>query len=278
MRVVRGTLNSCPAAIKLPISLMDSKVHDAKVYKLSMEQIFFEIQIMANTALHRHPNIVDLLGVAFMPSGSEGLLPLLVLEAAHTDYPDLRHYLNTCRENFIIPLEVVYNLLSDIADGIAVLHVFGVVHGDIKPENILLFEHSRCLVAKITDFGHCGIDISGEKPRALTSEYAAREFSLYNNERVGRVEIDVYSFGLVCGELSSNGKKARFIAGKDEIDYAYWQKRIESCYPSCPKGLYLDSVLELLHETTRMNPAERIRSLSQVRSRLLGPYVAIRLH
>ncbi len=43
-------------------------------------------------------------------------------------------------------------ILSEIAKGLANLHAQGIVHADIKPENILLSEHTPPRV-RLADFG-----------------------------------------------------------------------------------------------------------------------------
>ena len=52
------------------------------------------------------------------------------------------------------------NLLVEIANGLADIHSVGVIHGDIKPQNILLDANK---VAKLADFGLASISNATSK-------------------------------------------------------------------------------------------------------------------
>lgn len=52
-----------------------------------------------------------------------------------------------------LSLEDILTLISDVLRGLAHAHQQGVIHCDIKPENILLSYRSGCWRAKISDFG-----------------------------------------------------------------------------------------------------------------------------
>jgi serine/threonine protein kinase len=80
------------------------------------------------------------------------------------------------------------------------------VHGDVKHKNILLFESNEQgrLVAKISDFGSSGVDTSNEPPRGFSDDWVPPEYSMYS-EKLGETLRDIYSFGLVCGYIATNG-------------------------------------------------------------------------
>ena len=51
-------------------------------------------------------------------------------------------------------MSMAFSLLLDAAKGVGHLHEeLGVVHLDLKPENVLVFRHPY-LHAKVADFGH----------------------------------------------------------------------------------------------------------------------------
>ena len=103
---------------------------------LSVDRFRREIQLAAS--LH-HPNIVPLLTAG----EADGLLyytmPLI-------DGDSLRTRL--AREGEL-PVGEVVRLLRDVVDALACAHERGVVHRDIKPDNVLLSRHH----AMVTDFG-----------------------------------------------------------------------------------------------------------------------------
>jgi serine/threonine protein kinase len=130
-----------------------------------------ELRVLSDTNLRQHPNIINLLGASWETVTSQSfdekqpissIRPLLIVERADPTFPTMRDYVDHCVQNQAsIPFETKHSLLSDVADALADLHACSVVHGDIKPENILLFRdhNSQSLVAKLSDFGGCYLPI-----------------------------------------------------------------------------------------------------------------------
>ena len=198
----------------------------------TIQSMYFEMQIMTHHALCDHPNIVKLLGLSMVFND----VYVMVVEAG------LCHLGRFAEDSKPLAWCLSHELIGDIADGLAILHAFGVVHGDIKPENILVFRTERRIIAKISDFGECGININKVAPRSATITWAPPEYSGAANSKIGEAERDVYSFGLVCQYLTERS--------------------------SGPPSLALT---ELIQNT--LGPASsRIRSLSGVRQRLTGRY------
>jgi serine/threonine protein kinase len=104
-----------------------------------------------------------------------------------------------------VPLALATPLLRQIAAAIDHAHSHGVIHGDIKPQNILLSEDRRtCFLA---DFGvarHFAVmDLvstiaPSDKVGAGTSAYLSPEQLSENKQSTSS---DVYAFGLVAYEL-----------------------------------------------------------------------------
>src|SRR5262244_1086481 len=86
-----------------------------------------------------HPNLVVVYDV-----GSESGAPFLVTELLEGE--SLRHRLSRGR----LPLRTALELGAQIAGGLAAAHARGVVHRDVKPENIFITSGGR---AKLLDFG-----------------------------------------------------------------------------------------------------------------------------
>lgn len=90
-------------------------------------------------------------------------------------------------------------LLVDAGRALAYAHAQGVVHGDIKPSNLLVEESGR---VQLVDFGISGLIGDHGKNLAVSRDYAAPE-----QLRLGTcaVATDIYAFGvliyrLLCGE------------------------------------------------------------------------------
>jgi serine/threonine protein kinase len=104
-----------------------------------------------------------------------------------------------------LPPSDVLRISSQVADALQLLHSERIIHGDIKPDNVLLDEDGN---AKLVDFGiaHLATTTVGISSESLSGSipYLAPE-QLEN----GRADVrsDIYALGLVTYELLS-GKKA----------------------------------------------------------------------
>lgn len=129
-----------------------------------------ELRVLSNNLQRFHPNIVDLLAISWEevqdepiddhankpPLDSLSIRPLLVVELAYQTYPTLEDYFTFAKlHDEMISADVKVSLLSDVADALSAVHKCGVVHGDIKPQNVLIFQRRQdgSLIAKLSDFG-----------------------------------------------------------------------------------------------------------------------------
>jgi hypothetical protein len=87
--------------------------------------------------------------------------------------------------------------IAGIVLGMKFLHSFGLIHGGLKPSNVLFDEHHRIQIA---DFGQSPLDPreSAGTARGVASELAAREM-LSSEERTAK--IGVFSFALILFEI-----------------------------------------------------------------------------
>lgn len=114
-----------------------------------------------------------------------------------------------------MPLEVVLPLVAQIAEALAYAHGAGIVHRDVKPENILIDEQERVWVA---DFGLARA-LSHAMDHRLTSSGIAVGSPLYMSpeQAAGDTDIDgrsdIYSLGCItfealCGEPPFTARRA----------------------------------------------------------------------
>ncbi|KAI0335320.1 kinase-like protein [Cubamyces sp. BRFM 1775] len=93
-----------------------------------------------------------------------------------------------------LPPSLIRTYLGQIADAVAFLHSKGIVHRDIKDENVVLGPNGKCV---LIDFGSSGlVKKGGWDTFSGTLDYAGPE--ILRGERYFGKEQDVWAFGVVA--------------------------------------------------------------------------------
>ncbi len=178
---------------------------------LAASRFVREIEIAASLT---HPHILPL-----HESGVEDGVFFYVMP--YVAGGSLRHRL--LREGQL-PLEAAITLACETADALACAHEHGVVHRDVKPENILLEEGH----AVVTDFGIArAISAAGDEPITEaglaigTPEYMSPEQASGDTVIDGRA--DQYALGCVLYEMLAGqppfmGRQARAVLARHVMD------------------------------------------------------------
>lgn len=160
----------------------------------------------------------------------------------------------------VLTVESALDLAIACADALAYAHGRGIVHRNVRPENILLAGRAVKLtnfkMAKKADLGtRSTFDL---RQMAQESPYAAPEFKL-GAEGHHRVDVraDVYALGAVLYEA---------LAGNPPIhlDEKYWNPPSAS-RPGIPAGLD-----DAIRQALRFDPAQRFSTMAAFRERLLA--------
>src|ERR1043166_3309704 len=118
------------------------------------------------------------------------ILPALVTEFA--ELGSVRSYQDN---GHLIAIDSKIDVLLDVARGLQALHQCGIVHGDVKTSNVLIFKHpTRSFVAKLTDFGY-SFSTNDTGILGFPKWCGAPEISKPLDRRY-MVQLDVYSYGL----------------------------------------------------------------------------------
>ena len=199
----------------------------------------------------QHPNIVTLFAVRRMRDG--GLALVMQLVPGRT----LREILN---ERGPWSFERADRVLRDVAGALAHAHNRGIVHRDVKPENIFIDETTGH--ALLSDFG---VARSIEPDSQLTATGTAIGTPAYMSpEQIDGGELDgrsdLYSLGLVGWEMLTGRRPWE---GESLYSVIYKQKREELPPIDELRRDTPDRLIYLVEGATRKNPAERWRSANE---------------
>ncbi len=153
----------------------------------------FRREALATTVL-RHQNIV-----ACLDTGTDGDQPYLVMDLIEGE--DLTARLR--RGGRLAPSEAA-RIAFDVARGLAVAHMRGIVHRDVKPGNILLAADGRAMV---TDFGIARLAADAEAVLPGTTLGSVHYFSPEQARGIATTPAsDVYGLGLVLFEMLTGAR------------------------------------------------------------------------
>jgi len=250
--VLKGKWNDVDVAVK--------KLHLDQLTKKEKNSFCKEIVILANLGMH--PNLVKLYGYCLNP-------PCIVMELVQRG--SLSYLLHYCEdpevEAKMTDGRIKKKLIFGIVDGMRQLHASQIVHGDLKPQNVLV---TTDYVAKISDFGLSRLrgktsstvasrqfgEDDEEVNVAGTAGYMAPE--LLESTSPPDYSSDVFSFGVIlneviCEEEPYSDQYANF-AGRGPFgaaNYAKQGKRPSVSYSTPP------AVKKLIERCWAADPAAR---------------------
>jgi serine/threonine-protein kinase len=161
-----------------------------------------------------HPHLVTILDASAQSDATDGAACFVVME--DVDGGSLRQRLAAGAP---LPTAEVVRLTAEVAGALQHLHEQGIVHGDVKPENILITDRGQ---AKLIDFGiaHC---ITPPPEGETDEEITVRLDALHGTTAYLAPEqiegappdarSDVYALGLVAYEM---------LAGRRPFESDHW--------------------------------------------------------
>lgn len=200
-----------------------------------------------------HPAVIRVLDIE-EPVGEP---PFLALEALKGE--TLGDYMK--REG-VIPMEVALPLFQQAAEALQAVHAAGVVHRDIKPDNLYLVGPvGKPTSIKVLDFGMAHLKEEGHDENSTsilgTAQYMAPEQILV--EPVD-ARTDIYSLGVVLFRALTGHLP---FEGRDKPDLLRHQ-----LFSPVPPVHWLNEDLpeamqQIVHKATRKAPVERFQTMAE---------------
>ncbi len=212
------------------------KILDPKLDSIILDHFLDESRIIASL---KHPNIIPVYDV-----GRVGIHFYHAME--YLEGGDLEDRI----EQKKIDVHTALEIILELSDALYLVHSKGIIHGDIKPANIV-FRSDDCPV--LTDFGISKrVDNTGKEqnsPGILTSPtYASPE--LIQGHRFDH-RTDIYSLGIVLYEMLVGEKPYK---GKTKIEMI--ANSIQEPIPTLPAEL--KPLQPLMDHLLAKDPGERI--------------------
>ncbi|MEZ2388741.1 Stk1 family PASTA domain-containing Ser/Thr kinase [bacterium RCC_150] len=187
-----------------------------------------------------HPHVVGVLD-----QGQDGHTAYIVMEyiKGHT----LRDVLN---EKTALPPRLALAFIDPVIEGLAAAHAAGLIHRDMKPENVLIADDGRI---KVGDFGLARAVTATTSTGALigTVAYLAPELVL---GKPADARSDIYSAGIMLYEMLT-GKQP--YTGDVPIQVAYQHVNATIARPSLAVPGLSTELDELVEWCTARDPEER---------------------
>jgi serine/threonine protein kinase len=209
------------------------------------DEILAEGRLLARL---RHPDIISILDAAITP------VPHLVME--YFNGPNLADRIQ--RERF--RWAEARHIVGKIADALAPLHQLGMVHRDVKPQNVLVGANGP---VKLIDFGMaCAMTPHGIGRVAGTPEYMAPEQgrAAALDQRADLYTLGVLAFEMVTGRLPFQGASALQLMNLHELAAVPPPKAFA---PELP-----DAVASLILRLLSKRPSDRFGSCHELRRAL----------
>lgn len=174
------------------------------------KDILFELRALLHEPIRYHPNLVRLLGIQWGLSPlTESVYPMLVMECS-----SLGTFQAFQASVEPLPFSTKQKLCYDVGKGLSALHACGIVHGDVKHENVLIFPNNDSaavnpFMAKLADFEGAIMGLTETEVRKMetwTWPFQAPEVDRAEPlTRDGMMLTDVYSFGLLVWRAFTDG-------------------------------------------------------------------------
>ncbi len=221
----------------------------------------FKIEALSAASLS-HPNIVSIYDV-----GNEGDAEFIVME--YVEGITLKQYLSA---KGTLPWKEAVDSAAQICSGLEHAHKKGIIHKDIKPENIIITKEG---ILKITDFG---IAKALNQGTITTGGLTMGSVHYFSPEQargsITDAKTDLYSVGILLYEMVAG---RRPFEGETAISVAMQHIEAEPVRPSMFNQSIPKSLEAVILKAMKKNQSERYQSATEMLIDLKKVYVGSRV-
>jgi serine/threonine protein kinase len=195
-----------PLALK---SVLPFENFTSREEKERLGDVILVLRALSHPWLRGHPNIIQLLGLGWETDSANisRKWPVLILEYA--DGGTLEDFLQRHPD---MTFQERLKLCLDVLNGLDALHRCAIVHGDLKPLNVLVCleqndGNDKTWTATLADFGGSILDVGENERGCLTMgsfPWQAPEWMDWLS-REELLATDLYSLGLLVWSVMANG-------------------------------------------------------------------------
>lgn len=185
--------------VQIQTCLDDQRIRAVKCIRMARKELESakELQALLEISKKRHKNaavFVDFLGWF---DDSENERVYIAME--YLPLGDLENYVN---EHGLLSEEEIKEVTQQILEGLRIMHLESFVHRDLKPQNILICQHSPIWWVKIADFGlSTSLDVSLSISGGGTFSYMAPELFGLVSKGSGAA-VDLWALGCIIYRLA----------------------------------------------------------------------------
>nr|XP_043635871.1 serine/threonine/tyrosine-protein kinase HT1-like [Erigeron canadensis] len=218
-RIYRGVYMQNDVAVKL----ISQPEEDRDLAEMLERQFTSEVVLLFHL---NHPNIITFFAACKKP-------PLFCIINEYLAGGSLRAYLHQ-QEPYSLHPNFVLKLAIDIARGMQYLHSQGIIHRDLKSENLLLSEN---MCVKVADFGISCLESQCGSAKGFTGTYRWMAPEMIKEKKHTK-KVDVYSFAIVMWELLTALTPFDDMT-PEQAAFAVCQKNARPPLPaSCPRAFH----------------------------------------